>query len=113
MPVWIVYYTDGRTIQDDQCCPESLPKRDVQAIVQQHDSAGWHCLSGNDFYVWRDDRWWGVDQFGMYDYLIGPGWKVVLFGRFISDADYAAILARATKHMNLLRKSTARGERGR
>ena len=82
-----IYYGDG-TAYDGPV--EEAPARNVQLIVQSSQEHGWQALSG-DFYVWRPGHWFAVDHFGLYDYLLEPGWKRVLFGRTLTSEEYNAI----------------------
>ena len=93
---WKIYYSDS-TYSDDEGPPELAPKRDVQAVVVKSELVGRRVERGSDFYVWAPGRggWRGVDQFGLYDYLIDPGHKVVLFGRVLSNPEYRAVFERA------------------
>lgn len=107
---WRIYYGDGSTVTSADCAPEDVPKRNVQCIVRPDEDAGRLVERENDNYVWDYSRnnWKGVDQFGLYDYLIEPGVKIVLFGRTISEAEYSAILERATSDPDLPPKSAWR-----
>jgi hypothetical protein len=102
---WRVYYGDGSTYSDADGPPELAPKRDVQTIAQRNEIVGRRIERGNDYYIWTDHGWRGCDQFGLYDYLIQPGFKVVLFGRSLSDGEYRAVLDRACKDPGLPAKS--------
>jgi len=88
---WKVYYSD-RTYTGDVA---QVPARDVQVVVQSDPDHGWQALSGSDYYIWRADRWFGVDRFGLFDYLIEPGWKRVLFGRTLTREAFNAVWQRA------------------
>lgn len=90
---WTIYYGDGTTYEGPV---ELAPARDVQVIAQVDRALGWIAASGTDYYVWRDGRWFGVDKFGLFDYLIAPGWKRVLFGRMLTAEEYNAVWARVT-----------------
>lgn len=68
------------------------PARDVQVILQEDDK-GPYFQSGADYYVWWDERWLGVDLFGLFDYLMDSG--LVLFGRTITNEEYQAIYQEA------------------
>ena len=89
--VWRVYYGDGTTYSGTV---EDTPTRDVQVIAQSSPEHGWTATAGTDYYVWRSGRWFGVDKFGLYDYLIEPGWKKVLFGRTLTSQEYNAVWQR-------------------
>lgn len=90
MSKWKIFYDDGSTYTDQDGAVESAPKRGVQGIVLADDMLGRRTEHGSDFYIHVPDRgfWRGVDHFGLFDYLIDPGFKVILFGRTLSDADY-------------------------
>lgn len=97
---WKVYYSDDDTISSEETTPFEITKRaDVQVIVQDNIDHGWATLCGTDYYVWDDRhsglRWWGVDQFGFYHYLLQPGDKCVLFGISIDNKRFREIFDRA------------------
>jgi hypothetical protein len=100
-----IYYGDGSTYSDEDGPADQAPKRNVQTIAQRNDLVGRRIERGDNFYVWTDHGWRGCDQFGLYDYLIEPGFKVVLFGRSLPDAEYRAVLGRACKDPGLPAKS--------
>ena len=89
---WKIFYSTS-TYSDEDGPPELAPKRDVQAIAVANKVTGRRIERTTDFYVWVPERggWRGVDQFGLYDYLIGPGTKIVLFGRTLSDEEYGEV----------------------
>ena len=106
---WKAYYSDGSTYTG---AVEDAPARDVQVIVQSSREHGWQAVSGDDYYIWRETRWIGVDLFGLYDYLIEPGWKRVLFGRTISNNEFDAIWQQAMSDPDMPEKTAfGRGER--
>jgi hypothetical protein len=94
---WRIYYGDGTTYDDSQGPAWDAPARNVQAIVVSDPDHGWYILRADDFYWYLadEDRWYSGDRFGMYDYLLDPGAKRILFGRSIPNAEYARILDRA------------------
>lgn len=77
----------------------------VQAIVYEDDAVGWSTQSERDFYIWRDNRWWGVDVFGLVQYLHTPGWKRVLLGELISTSQYHNIIEQALKDRDFGKKN--------
>ena len=103
---WKIFYSNG-TYSDEDGSPELAPKRDVQTIAVADDTAGRRVERGTDFYIWTPERggWRGVDFFGVYDYLIDPGAKIVLFGRILSNEDYTGIWQLAAKDKDLPPKS--------
>jgi hypothetical protein len=111
-PKWRIYYGDGSTYSDLMGAPEDAPTRNVQIIIQEHIDTGWYIQPGDDYYVWTGDHWVGVDRFGLYDYLIEPGWKKVIFGRTLTNTEYKAIYRQAQHDKSLMPKSAmVRGER--
>lgn len=87
---WKIWYSDKTTYTSLDGGPEEAPANNVQVIVQSSKDHGWQALSNSHFYIWRYGRWWTVDMqgFGLFQYLLEPGWKRVLFGSQILDDDY-------------------------
>lgn len=87
---WRVYYTGGATFSDGDGAPFDAPAVGVQVIVQKEPEIGRYLLAQRDFYWWDAERqfWFGGDQAGFYQYLFQPGPKKVLFGAFVSNAEY-------------------------
>jgi len=101
--MWLIYYGDGVVTGSEVTDPYSLYKRsDVQVIIQPDPSHVWYSQCGDDYYIWHSRRWWGVDQFGLYDYLLQPGEKCVLFGRTITNERFNQIFAQAQERMKEL-----------
>jgi len=97
---WKIYYSDGSTIGSENVTPWSLEKRsDVQVIVQESDEHNWVTRSGSDYYVWDsrggNPKWFRADIFGLYDYLLKPGFKCVLFGIEIESKTFREIFNKA------------------
>jgi hypothetical protein len=69
-----VYYSNGVTY--DSSADNRPAARDVQVIVQDHDIVGKHTQSGYDVYCWRSEqrRWVGMDDMGLFDYLLAQDW---------------------------------------
>lgn len=103
---WKIYYSD-RVYTSEDGPPELAPKRDVQMIAVACRTSGRRIERSSDFYIWVPDRgmWRGVDFFGMYDYMIEPGSKVVLFGRVLDNEAYADIWRHAVHDSGLPPKS--------
>jgi len=103
---WKIFYSDS-SYTDQDGSPENAPKRDVQAIAVEDEVAGRRIERSENHYIWVPDRgcWRGVDKFGLYDYLIDPGYKVVLFGRTLSEEEYSAAWTRIAKDDYLPAKS--------
>jgi hypothetical protein len=107
---WVIYYGDDTTVNDGQLLPADVPKRNVQVIAQEDADCGQHFLRSNDYYWWNGIHWEGGDLFGLYDYLIDPGYKVVLFGRTVTNNEYQTIYNRALAGSEYLPRKSARRE---
>jgi hypothetical protein len=105
MPRWVIYYGDGSTQSSEDCSPWEVPARNVQIIAQEDESVGQRFERSSDYYWWTEEGWRGGDIFGLFDYLIEPGHKRVLFGRSINLSEYQAIVQRAQVTDLLPRKS--------
>jgi len=106
---WVIYYGDGSTFSDEDGLPEVAPPRDIQLIIVTDPEAGWRTIVNHDYYVWDarggQPMWWGVDKFGLFDYLLDPGMKRVLFGRLIDTPTFNAIFQRALSDPRLAAKT--------
>jgi hypothetical protein len=94
---WRIYYGDGSTYDSRDGAAWNAPARDCQMVAVADPDHGWFLCRSDDFYwyVAASDEWVGGDNFGLWDYLIEPGPKRVLFGRTISNAQFQAIFERA------------------
>ena len=110
---WKIYYS-GATFSDLDGSAYDAPARDCQMIACSDQDHGWY-LCRSDHYYWYlpdSDLWQGGDMFGLFDYLIEPGQKRVLFGRTISNDEFQAVLSLATNDPDLPQKTAWRpGER--
>jgi hypothetical protein len=111
-----IWYDDGGTYTDEDGPPELAPKRGVQAISQSDPHCGRTLCRADDFYVYQNydgiRSFQGVDQFGLHDYLIESGYKLVLFGRTIGNQEYREVLARVNADDYLpIRTSSQKAER--
>jgi hypothetical protein len=110
MVKWLIFYGDGSTFSSNDGSPACAPARDVQVIVQVDKRVGIWLQSTGDYYIF-DGKWRSVDIFGLFDYLIEPGYKVVKFGRTISNDEYQVILRRAQELMEIAKSAYLPGER--
>lgn len=104
---WKIYYGDGSTYSDLDGPPEAAPKLNVQVVAVPDERVGVYFRSQADYY-WYDfdqERWLGADLFGLWDYLVRPGYKVVAFGRTIPNVEYDKIIATALEDSELPPKS--------
>ena len=97
---WKIYYSDGTTFSSSDGTPQRAPGLGVLVIVMASKDHGWQTQAGNDFYVWDcrggEVRWWGVDRFGLDEYLfMHPGQKVALAGRTTSADHFSKIYEQA------------------
>jgi len=92
-----IRYGDGTTYSDEDGPAHLAPKRNVQVISQRCELVSHRIERMSDYYVYDEayNGWKGCDQFGLYDYLIEPGHKIVLFGRQLTNEEYKRILAEA------------------
>lgn len=92
MTDWRIYYDDGSIASSEESYPHTCEKNGVQVIVQDDVAFGFRLLT-NDYYLWsyQDERWYGADLFGLFDYLQQNGQKVVLFGRSVPEERFEEI----------------------
>lgn len=94
MPIrWCVHYDDGEQYRSERAI-ESTPCDGVIVIAQSDPDVGRELLHLKDFYYW-DQKWYGCDLYGLFDYLRRPGWKKMLAGRNTTHANYHALMDRA------------------
>lgn len=106
--MWKIYYGDGKVLEGDGR-PDISVVRDVQVIVQEHPDIGWHTQSGYDYYVWMDNRFVGVDLFGLFDWLQEQG--DVLFGRTMTTRKFNEVMKIALKDLGEKKTGWKRNER--
>ena len=86
--LWRIRYNDRPPFDNLQGNPWSAPRTGVLVITQIDEQTGRFMQARSDFYVWRSDRWWGVDLAGLYDYLFfeeNQHPKAALMGRTVSN----------------------------
>jgi hypothetical protein len=98
-----IYYADGSIHEGEDGPAVGEKARGVLTILQTDPDVGWWIASGADYYVWREDRWVGVDINGLFDYLMDTG--LVVFGRMVDRATYDRIFSEAVEDRNLVKKS--------
>ena len=67
---WKIFYDDQDPFSSDDGEPVDAPPFGVQVIVLDDKDHGRYIQARADYYVWRDERWWGVDIGGLHDFLI-------------------------------------------
>lgn len=108
---WAIFYGDGSRFDCTMGQPKDAPGMDVQVIVQEDPDRVWISQAKADYYVWDDrgsgSRWWGVDQFGLWEYLFfAPGNKVVKAGKTRASLDYQRIWEQAINDPMFGQKAT-------
>jgi len=91
-----IYYTPDNWIETEGAELHGEKARGVQVILQPHPEVVVELVTSSDYYVLRDGRWWGVDIFGLFDFLLDSG--LVLFGRTITRDEYAEVMRQAMAH---------------
>ena len=98
--MWVVYYPDEEV---EGTIPWHIRCTDVQGILYFTDD--WLFMSGYNYYVWRDDRWFGMETFdAVILYLTEPGQKKVLFTKEIDDDLYNSVVKKAMDRRQELKK---------
>lgn len=94
---WKIWYDGGGTYCDEDGPPEDAPCRGVLIIAQYDNHTNYSFCRSNDFYIFSEKMggWQGVDWFGLFDYLIEPGFKIVKFGRTVDNREYMDIIHKA------------------
>jgi hypothetical protein len=100
---WKIFYEDGSTFSSEDGSPTDAPALGIQVIVQNDPDSGRYNQSGSDYYVYRDGRWWGVDIFGLFDFLIHH--SPVKFGRTTDNETYLSLFHRAEDDPDFLPRS--------
>lgn len=94
---WRIYYTGGKSFSSADGSPYDAPTIGVQVIAYPEPSVGTYILAKEHFYWWDAERsqWFGGDQSGFYQYMFGPGPKMVLFGATVTNDEYTDCVKRA------------------
>ena len=108
---WKIYYGDMSTYSSQDGTPQRAPGLDVQVIIMEHKDHGWFSQAGDDYYVWEcrggKTRWWGVDKFGLWEYLFcSLGYKVAKAGKKTTADEFSAIMKRAMNDPDFPQKTT-------
>jgi hypothetical protein len=108
LPRWWVVFGDRNIVAGSGAADAyAVPGRDVQAVISPCPDHGWELWSRGEFYVFLPsaDAWRPVDQWGLFDYLLEPGPRKVLFGRTMFDPEFYALLAWLNEHPDLPMKT--------
>ncbi len=107
MVKWVIFYSDGSSFSSKDGSPDDAPALDIQVIAQGDETVGRKLLIHKDYYWYESDRWYGGELFGLYDYLIRS--RRAKFGRYVTDATYAAAVKAAMDDPRLPVKSAVHG----
>ncbi len=104
---WCVYYVDGSAFSNVNGEPVNAPGGGVLAVVQEDSTVGVLVHHQNDFYCFDEQfgGWTGMDVYGLTQYLMKPGFKVIKIGEAMSLARYKEMIACIKKDPNLPHKS--------
>lgn len=99
---WKIYYDDGTTYTGD---PFLAPALGVLIVVHPDPEHGRYFRFNHDYYWFENNRWEGGDLFGLYDYLMRPGCKKVIFGRIVTNERFGEVYNQAMLDMDFAPKT--------
>lgn len=104
---WRIHYIGGETFSHLDGNPEAAPGGGVLAVAQEDDVVGAAIHHQNDFYCFGEQfgGWYGMDVFGLTQYLMRPGLKVVKLGEVMTTSAYRALIDELKKDPDLPTKS--------
>ena len=105
---WKIYRSDGETLASWEIDTVfDIPRewhRGVMVIVEHIPGSGtpWVTTVGDHNYVWDcrgpvGERWFGANDFGLFDYMCEPGPRCVIFGETVDNEAFTEIFNRAMK----------------
>ena len=101
MSNWRLYYGDGSVFSNEDGEPQDAPCTNVMCAAYYDEDNRRRLAHSADYYFYKDGKWYGIDLFGLWDYLSLPGLKTVKFGRLIGDLQYRAVMSKAMNDMPL------------
>lgn len=93
--MWRTYYVDGSSFSSEDGGPEAAPGGGVVGVGQEDSQVGVVLHSGSDFYAFDlalYGGWYGLDYFGLGQYLARPGFKVVKMGESMATDRFRAFM---------------------
>jgi len=112
---WRIYYGDGSVFSSDQGSAGEAPPFNIQAVVQFDQDVGRQILNGFDWYILKDDKWYGIlDIPSLLDQLLHDLDRIqaVKMGRLIPSEQYQDIMRRAKQDQGLpIKNATSRIEK--
>lgn len=113
MVTWRIYYGDGSTADDQSHTLESLPRWNVQVIIQFDLKHNRNLASRADYYLFHvaDNRWYPIDFIGLLDYLAHDFSSIgaILFGRYIPNERFDKIEKKAAVDPSFWNPSSGQG----
>lgn len=104
---WVIVYADGSEFSNADGPPEEAPGGGVVAIAQEDELVGLAVHQQEDFYAF--DRqwggWYGLDYYGLAQYLARPGVKVIKMGESVRTDVYREVVNRLRSDPRLPAKS--------
>jgi hypothetical protein len=87
---WRIYYADGSTFDSSDGTPWDVKPHGIQIILQRHHDP---CEAAflvwmKDYYVWKHNRWFAVDNDGLRLYLFvenHPHHKMCMAGQTVDN----------------------------
>ena len=107
---WTIVYSDGQQFTHADGAPEDAPGTGVLGIGQEEATVGVLAHSGEHFYVWDEEQyggWYGLDYYGLAQYIARPGKKIIKMGESISTERFIDFLA-ALRENPLMPQKSAR-----
>jgi hypothetical protein len=104
---WKVYYVDGTTFSNQDGEPQDAPGLGVLAVAQEDASVGVLVHHSNDFYCFGEQigGWYGMDYFGLAQYIEDGGCLVIKLGKVMGTHEYRALIKKIKKDPDLPDKS--------
>lgn len=93
---WRICYVDESSFSNAEGEPQDAPGGGVAAIAQEDDVVGIAIHHQEDFYAFDEQwgGWYGLDYFGLAQYLMRPGLKIVKMGDNMTTDAYLALIRR-------------------
>lgn len=104
---WRVYYVGGDTFSHLDGEPQDAPGGGVAAVAQEDEEVGVAIHHQSDFYCFGDQfgGWCGMDAFGLTQYLMRPGLKIVKLGEAMTTPAYKDLIKELRRDPDLPAKS--------
>lgn len=92
---WRIFYVDETTFSNADGEPQDAPGGGVLAVAQDDANVGTVIHHLCDFYVFDKQfgGWYGIDVFGLTQYFMKPGYKIVKIAESTTVEKYRALIA--------------------